>query len=394
MLITPTQEDFQPWSFHKMPNYQFESSASEVSTNVFFDAEERIRVESSMGDIAAALKELAQPVIDEEYQSSEEALSPMLEEDAGEESVGDEALGVDLEKEISWSEVEAFKVDIAIAICVTAAGKAQVVNVPQKWATFRSLQGHRSPQPRSRSPPVLSRATARAIPPRLDTNIPAHSASQSLSSASSRSLTPDSMYSTTRASHRAMSSTASATSWAATTSDQSHYSITPSFLDSDPFESASLRNSRRFRLRSISSKLKSSASSPSTELRSEEANIKQKRRRSLIQAVRPDSTQPETPPFFWSARSRDEWYRQHDAAPPRSATPPVGSSTPTQKKLPKLMARGANEREPTLLLPPCPMDYDMELPATNPWVTQTIAHPKKSSSVGLNRRKSLLGVRV
>jgi hypothetical protein len=383
-MITPTQEHFRPWTIDKMHSYHFGSPASEASATIFFDAEERIRIEPTMEDIQAALKEQTQATFDEAYQSSEEALSPLLEEEATAGDAEDEdTADYSDEKNAFWSDLDSFKIDIAVAVCVAAAGKAKVVNVPQRWATFRGLRGVRPSRSNSPAPSMPVRSSARLAALRLNTYIPTQSISTPTTAGSSRSTSSASQYSSTRpqgSSHRVAPSIASATSWAPSTSDQSLYSVTASFLESDPYESTHPKNTKRSRLRSISSKLISSSSSLNTNEPSEQSglvDIKQKRRRSLVNAVR-----PETQPFFFSQRSRDEWHREQA----RSSTPPLSASTTAQQtSFPKLMARGANEREPTLQLPPCPTDYDQELPAINPF---SMPNTKKASAQ-IGRRQSL-----
>jgi len=240
-------------------------------------------------------------------------------------------------------------------------------------------------------------------PPRLDIQSATHFATDFLSDASSRSMTPDSVYSNTHvplSSHRTVSSTASAASWTPSTSAQSMHSTTASFLNSDPFDNAQPRNSTRLRLRHISSKIMSSTSSPSTESKQDDSGkeSKRKHRRSLRLGARPErSESPVNAPFFFSQRARDEWYREHAAAAPlsRSSTPPVSSSTPTQKSFPKprMMARGANEREPMMELPPCPNDYDMG-PSTLSRGSYSAAPKFRKASLADLKRQSMMSGRV
>jgi hypothetical protein len=416
MVDTPTQEHFRSWSYDKMGGYNNESPPSEISSGEFYDAEERVRISNTMEQLKAALKDHTQPGFDEEYQSSEEALSPMLQDEAAateeEVTTDDESAGEESEDEfdlVSELEAKAFKIDIAIAMCVTSAGKAHIINVPQRWSAFRGRQSQRfDPRSGSRSPPPPSRSIMR---PALRTNssISQSSTSQSRSSSISRPETPEvGKYARHTPivphSHRTASSTASAGSLASSSNGaQSLHS----FLNSDPYELSQpqpqpSKTTTRSKLRNVSSKLIASLNSPTVESPiSDDASIRSSRRRSMTVSSRPDTAstvKAENVPFFFSQRSRDEWYREH-SQPVRSQTPPPGvmelqGTTPARGRFPKMVARGANERAPMLELPPCPKDYDMEIPALKSYDTMPAGgFGKKASSTNLRRRQSLLGMR-
>ncbi|KIW07156.1 uncharacterized protein PV09_02025 [Verruconis gallopava] len=374
-MITPTQEQFRSWSIDKTSQYSYESPASESSSGTYFDAEEKIRISAAMEDIGHVLKEQMTPSLEQEYQSSEEALSPMLDEETtGAEDDYDEDEDEDEddddddaeernETQASWTELEPYRIDVAVAICIAAPGKAHVVNVPQRWSTLNDRQSYLSNRSSSPSPTRPARTTARSIPLHLNTELATRSAHESLSSASSYCDTPESLCqekTPASSSHCGMPSTASMTSFDPSAS-------TPSFLESDPYETTQPRpgSTTRSRLRSISSKFRSATSTPGSE-QPVEKETKQKRRRSVVGST--PAAGSELPPFFFSQRARDQWYREHatsksESASPRSATPSALAGTPVQRSFPKMVARGANEREPTIELPPCPKDYDQDVPA-------------------------------
>jgi len=279
---------------------------------------------------------------------------------------------------------------------VIAVGRPKIINVPARWAKFRRPEEFvpHSDYALTRSdylPPIIpTRSRARTPGPPLDTSFSATSMPTPLTASSQPNISPDNLYSSTTLNREvSVFSMPGFTTPASLTPPMSdHGSDSPSFLQSDPFENAQPFKRSHSRLRSLSkfkpfnSKLQS-ADEPTLK------NLKRQRRVSLIR-------RPATPPSFFDNRSSSD--SNTDAIPHPSSSQPLFTaplkSTPTQRSFPKMVARGANEIEPTLRLPPCPRDYDQELRTLHRSQTYVDSSSRKStpSPTSMKRRQSTLGL--
>lgn len=94
-----------------------------------------------------------------------------------------------------------------------------------------------------------------------------------------------------------------------------------------------------------------------------------------------------------SEDERRDWHRPETPQPAFIA--PLQTS-PRKRTFPRMVARGADEREPAIILPPCPDDYyDEDLPVQLVR-SHTAFVPRKPKGMGreehLRRRRSLLGL--
>lgn len=453
-MDTPMPVRGRSWSMEKSGIYSYKGTEDETTSENFYDAVEEARLSDSMNQAKVAITAPSHVQVEKEYQSSEEALSPEFRDYASaaaekeDESVKDNELPAEEDAEDYLAEwtvtaAKAFEVDIAVAVNVQTIGKAQVVNVPERWSAYRGRQSHRfSSRPPSQSPsvPLRSRASTPseasysrsrtpsastylstiAVRPQLDTSF-----AQSHSSLSSRPGTPEyarhSRTPTVTSLHRNTSSSTTATlisqpesastlsrntsssttatyvsgpesvstlSRTVSSSTSSTYvsqleSVTPrhSFLEQDPFQlphAVQRRPTTRQKFRTVSSKLMASLNSPGADspIPVDSDPMALQRRRSVIAASAPETISQKTP-FFFSQSAKDEWMRsQHQEEKivrshmpdekipvpyvPRSMMPPMGltTSATSDKRFPRMVARGANERTSTFDLPPCPTGYE------------------------------------
>jgi hypothetical protein len=369
---------FQSWSFKEAMIEAEQRSPSEASSSDFFDAEEKLKVTSTMEDITKTLeKRKSAPVINERYLSSEEALSPLehnLSSDAEDEF--DDDLGsiheVDFSKPIRFGSC-----DMAIAVCIISVGRPRVINVeipsPSSTSSSKFQRPYRSTSLQARdsaspTPPARKRPT-----PTLQTQLsPTPFAAPTTPTTIS---TPTPLTGTTT-SHNS-SSVYAYSPWAHSAHMSSMHSLsannTPAFLSTDPFENAN--HAKR-------------PSTPKHGGHSRLRNLSQKISRFTMNSATPaepssqeQSDQPAPP----KQRKIQRKTSMHHSSPQHlslinSLLEPQQKFTIERKMVPqKMVARGAAERAPPLELPPFPGDDD-EMDSPNPFRGRPYV-----------RRKSLLG---
>jgi hypothetical protein len=109
---------YQQWDFEKAQTTH-SSPSSDTSASEFFDAEDKLRITPNMDEIREALAVESKPVFNKEYLSSEEALSPVVDDGTSEEEEDEEESEAELEVaelvEVDlWEEIRVFALDIAI----------------------------------------------------------------------------------------------------------------------------------------------------------------------------------------------------------------------------------------------------------------------------------------
>ena len=166
-----------------------------------------------MEQAKALAKEPNAPTLEPEYQSSEESLSPALQDEhtagtlehedaaiAKHGSAAEESESEDEDDDLAIIEVveaKPFKLERAVAVNVAATGKANVVKVSERWSGFRGRHSQRfgsqsstqsapsqsrfqsqSPPERTESPSAYTTASPTRTPrPRIDTSASQSSAS-------------------------------------------------------------------------------------------------------------------------------------------------------------------------------------------------------------------------
>jgi hypothetical protein len=387
------------WLFEKETKTVGGSPQSTQSSEAFFDADEKLRVQPSMADIRAALEEKDELFMGNEYQSSEEALSPMVDDaELSDEERDDVETAEDADGEL-WDDIKFFNLDMAIAICIIAVGQPKMV-------TLRGLSHiYDRPSRMDSLPPIIPARNRERVPSwRLQTSFSSSSICDLVSglpspaeesAASSEESPADISHAEKRHGsifsnpHPDLSST-----WTPPLSENdseiSEISPTPSFLQSDPFENTRSIRSGHSRLRSLSSKF-SLFSSNKPESKTDELKklTKKERRNSLFRPLTPQSM---------NRTSSEDERRNFD----RPETPQPAFIAPLQSSLsqrtfsrPRMVARAANEREPAIVLPPCPVDYDEKdepVKLLRSHAAAFVPRKRKGMDEHLRRRKSLLSL--
>ncbi|OCK82126.1 hypothetical protein K432DRAFT_403188 [Lepidopterella palustris CBS 459.81] len=388
VVVVPSQ--LQQWTFEKSIVRPDRSDSAATSPDLYDS--EAVRISPAAVESPQDL-ETSEPLIQEMYLSSEEDLSPM-EPDSSEGNLfedGDDYLSA---KHVSVSSSDGLKTcDLAVVVSYVSAGRPKIVNLPNvaspvRERTVRSASLANLPAAvtarLAHKPSRLSISTSfpstSSVPSSLDASrrpsTAKHTFSQDLndlkiktSSPSTESLNRNSTSSPSTASSsfkRPTTARASSSQYSASSRASFHLASTrsplspfppltptavqtPSFLSSDPFaatESASTaapqaKNAPYKRLRSISRTL------------------------SLAKiAVIPTykKVEPKTHP------KNGVWQPSTPVTPqtPMSAPAPSSSSsspaTTRPRRNSKMVARGANEREPAFELPPVPPELEEPRP--------------------------------
>jgi hypothetical protein len=369
------------------------SPQSTQSSEAFFDADEKLQIQPSMADIRSALEEKTESFMDKEYQSSEEALSPMVDDVELSEDEQDLEAAEDADDEL-WDDIKFFSLDMAIAICIIAVGQPKMVNLGH----FSNRYGR--PRRTDSLPPSIPVRNRERVPSwRLQTMFSNSSirnlgsdlpSSAEESPASSEESPMDTSYAEKRhgsifsIAHPDLSST-----WTPPLSENNSESPTPSFLQSDPFENTKSIRSSHSRLRSLSSKF-SLFGSNKQESKTDELKklTKKERRNSLFRPLTPQSMDRK------SSEDERRNYDRPETPQPVFIAPLLPSLSQRTFSRPRMVARAANEREPAIILPPCPDDYDdldepVQLLRSH---TAFVPRKRKGMEDHLRRRKSLLSL--
>lgn len=421
------------------------SPSNPQSTEVFFDANENLRFQSSkMAGMSSTLREPfnEETFLEHAYQSSEEALSPIL--DGMELSDEEQEMEPVVAGDSLWDDVKCFDLDMAISICFIAAGQPKMVNLGH----FHSSQKRSSRPDRISSlpPTVPARGRERVPSIRLRTRFSNTSLRHYTFSASPAEMSPgssdlssektsaasseESLAELPRASHvglRMDSLTDDAyvaekrhgsifstghpdlsSTWTPPLSENENENqekeselagetlITPSFLQADPFESKSISSksisgkstsskSSHSRFRSISTKFSIFGLNKQDAKPDEpKKHTKKERRNSLFRPLTPQSTGRKSNEQESQDSSRPE--SPQSAALVASNKPSPRESTFSRKRM---VARQADEREPAIVIPPCPSDYD-EQDAPSPLLRSSTFNPhKRKGNDDLKRRTNM-----
>jgi hypothetical protein len=332
----PRVDSFQAWSFEKAMMEAQQHSPSNSSSSEFFD--EKVRITPDLEAFKRSIQDQKSPAMfNERYLSSEEALSPLENDDSSTENVEE-------------PEVIVLKsaVKFAVAVCILSVGKPKIVDVPVPSLTSSpSLQSTTSDKNSSNEsflirPPTPVRSIRRkAIP---------------LSKVSQRVAVRPRPSSELLASKPALDMIQTQIPQDATEIISSA-STTPAFLTQDPFESKQSSRMGHSRFRNISQKFT---------------------RFALYSPGLPQKM--ETSPTSISKRSPTTLQKPSNAPPAQLResipSPQSPSPAPTTVKR-KMIPRGAAERAPPIELPPFPDDEVEEL-------TTFRSHK-------IRRRKSVLG---
>jgi hypothetical protein len=392
---------YSSWIFEKETKTVGGSPQSTQSSEAFFDADEKLRIQPSMADIRSILHEETEPFMDQEYQSSEEALSPMVDDiDLSEDEQDMEAAeDADDEEHELWDNIKFFNLDMAIAICIIAVGQPKMVNL-----------GHFSNR---YSRPSRTDSLPPNIPVRSRDRVPSWRLQTNFSNSSLRNFESDLPSSTEESPDQSPMDTSYAqkrhgsifsiaqpdisSTWTPPLSENERENESeessspqspPSFLQTDPFESTRSPKTGHSRLRSLSSKF-SLFNSNKQEAKTDELKklTKKERRNSLFRPLTPQSI---------GRRSSEEEERNNvRPGTPQSAFiaplhPNPRQSTFTRNRM---VARAANEREPAIVLPPCPDDYDdLDEPVQLLRSQNFVPRKRKGTQDHLRRRKSLLSL--
>ncbi|TLD35929.1 hypothetical protein E2P81_ATG02232 [Venturia nashicola] len=436
-----------PLILEKQTKSADERPSSIQSSEAFFDANEKLRIQTpNMSEISSTLSEpfSDQAFLQHEYQSSEEALSLMLDDmDLSDE---EQEMEPDVVEDGLWNDIKCFDLDMAISICIIAVGQAKMINLGH----FRSPQIRPSRPDRISPLPatIPSRSRERAPSMRVQTRFSNESLRHYTFSASPAELSPESSDASSDQSpatpsdelpvqsctdcpdacskgprmdsliddafdadkrHGSFFSTGHSemsSMWAPPPSDREKEQeselvekspITPSFLQVDPFESNSSSSnsisgksasskSSHSRFRSISTKF-SIFGLNKQDAKSEEPkkHLKKERRNSLFQPIAPQSMGRISNEEESRSNSRPESPQPAALVAPKQISP--RDSTFSKKRM---IARGANERQPAIVLPPCPYE-DEDAPA-QPVRSSTLGPRKRNGNDDLKRRKSLLSM--
>ncbi|KAF2421058.1 hypothetical protein EJ08DRAFT_702221 [Tothia fuscella] len=416
----------QQWNFQKNQNVH-RSPSSDTSSSEFFDAEDKLRITSNMEDVKQTVP---QPLFNKEYLSSEEALSPVIDETTSEEgdmeegAVEEELEGSELVEIDLWEEIKVLALEIAITLSMQFVGRPKMVNMHLPYAIVNHhvtssradflpprsipIRSPRRTQIRSVTAPALgSRFSGSSLDPMSPSRVPPSPVAESPETYHSRfsgssyadsptttlhsELTPDvgkehdmSPTQSMKSSKRPTSMFSQANNNISTTftpplSEDDASSPTPSFLTSDPAESTISSRPQHSRLRSISSKF-SKISFKKDVCRPNDAERRERRSSSMFSGLSKD----------YQDYSFVEWSQTTHQPPPLAQLQP----TTTQRSLPRMVPRGANERAEPICLPPCPDDYDTTSPPELllPTTFEPVGRKPVASPQFMRRRKSLLGL--
>ena len=379
---------FQSWTFEKAMLEAHQPSPSD-STNSDF-----VHIKSDMADFKPAMAQPQTPVmLNEEYLSSEEALSPM----DGQDDCSDDELSASIcNAQVSQP------VKLAVAIYITSVGKAKVVDVPLPSLTNSPSLSNTSSESDSQKPfqqPLTRpRIESFSLPRRPRTPVKRKSIPikhidrpvlrTKFSAPSTGVASPTSIHTgspTTIASRQP--------NWTVRTASLTNDS--PTRLTVDPFTAASAGSSIRSpqdrqptvghsRLRNISRKISNFAlygpggrppSPDDVPAASDVPPVPKLRMHAQTQAWVANSTAMRSVPALQAAPHSDFNFDL-----PLSATDTVApvalAAPPRPATRGKMVPRGAAERAPPIVIPPCPDDWEMDSPVRAAWI---------------KRRKSVLG---
>jgi hypothetical protein len=175
--------------------------------------------------------------------------------------------------------------------------------------------------------------------------------------------------------------------WTPPLSDHGSESPAASFLQTDPFETTKLKPTHS-RGRSISSRFPKFSFGSKKESKADGEKLQKRDRRNSF-------FRPATPTSIYDGISS---VASRDSARPITAQPPPFiaplQTTPSQRALPRMVPRGANERAAPISLPPCPDDFSPpapELLRSQTSFISPIARKPLASPVHMKRRQSMLG---
>jgi hypothetical protein len=382
---------FQSWSFEKAMLEAHQPSSD--SANLDF-----VHIKSVTVDFKSPVAQPQTPVmLNDEYMSSEEALSPM----DGQDDCSDDELSASIcEAQLSTP------VKLAIAIYITPVGKAKVVDVPLPSLTNSPSLSNTSSDSDSQKPFQQPLARPRiesfSLPRRPRTPVKRkaipigqidHPILRTKFSAPSTTIaSPTSI--------RTSSPTAFTTRqpvWNPRTASLANGSLTV-----DPFAADSPASSIKSpdrqptaghsRLRNISRKISNFAlygpggrppSPDDLPAATDVPPVPKLRRHAATQAWVANGAAMRSVPALHATPGSEFNFDLPAAAfvaPERSTTmppPPPRRAAPQRPSARgKMVPRGASERAPPIVIPPCPEDWDLESPVREGWV---------------KRRKSVLG---
>jgi hypothetical protein len=395
---------FQSWTFEKAMLEAHQPSPSD-STNLDF-----VHVKSDMVDFKPAMAQPQTPVmLNEEYLSSEEALSPM----DGQDDCSDDELSASVcDAQVSHP------VKLAVAIYITSVGKAKVVDVPLPSLTNSPSLSNTSSDSDSHKPfqqPLSQpRIESFSLPRRPRTPVKRKAIHinhidrpilrTKFSAPSTSVASPTSIHTSSPT-----ASTARQPTWTVRTASLMNDS--PTRLAVDSFTTASTGSSTKSpqdrlpaghsRLRNISRKISNFAlygpggRPPSPDdapaAASDIPPVPKLRNRAQTQAWVANGAAMRSVPalhatghgdfdFGLPLSAADGVAPAGPGAPPRSTTvgppPPTRAAPERPRTRGRMVPRGAAERAPPIVIPPCPEDWDMDSPAREGWI---------------KRRKSVLG---
>jgi hypothetical protein len=425
---------FQPWSFDKAQSHQ-NSPASERSED-FFEAEEKLRITPTMNDIRAALAEKSPVFNNKEYLSSEEALSPVMDEPelSDAEELGEQQEEVEMEvEELTevdlWEGIKVFALDIAISLSMQFVGSPKVIelhaplysrdadfhvaplrfdSLPQKSERRTQVRAPEAHSLHSRfSGSSLDALSPTTVAELTDSPETLHSRFSGSSYADADSPTttvhteehvedvrtsteyPESIKSLRQTgSLFSMANQNNSANWTPPLSEQDSQSPSASFLQSDPFEASTKQRPTHSRVRSISSRFPKFSFGSKREARTDEEKLQKKERRNSF-------FRPATPTSIYDGISSMS-SRDSAQAPPAQQTFFIAPlSTPSQRTFPRMVPRGANERASPISLPPCPDDFSPPAPellrSQTSFMPPIIRKPL-GSPAHMKRRQSMLGL--
>lgn len=329
-LSSPT---YAAWGLDK-PSIEPESRSSSES---FDNAEEKMRIVRNMADFRAALDEKETKVVfHKEYLSSEEALSPIEPEmeipDDHQTFIQEEIDDMNLDEEI----IKAIRhsiFEMAVQVPIRVVGRPSIVDIPPSPAM--------SSAPASRQHSKNDKDKKR---PTLKTRFSATSFAElsSPSSGENSPYRPSTAYSKYRLDSASEGSSP----------DQNSCTQTPvtlkkppqaAFIFADPFATGygSSATALNDVINQYCEPTTPSTIAPTIKPRHERLKTLSNK----ISSLGKRSKAPEVPPK----------QERRQSIPSLSLSP---SSSVSSRKFPKLEARGAAERSPTIEIPPCPYDTD------------------------------------
>jgi hypothetical protein len=421
---------FQQWSFEKAQAHE-DSPVSESSED-FYDAVDKIRIAPTMNEIRAALNEKSPVFNNKEYLSSEEALSPVMDEEPELSEAEEIEADVEIEPEELtevdlWEGIKVFALDIAITLSMQFVGPPKIIDLHMP-SYSNATELHVAPL-RFDSLPAKSERRTQVRAPEAPVSSPRHSGSSLDALSSPTTVTeiftdsPDTLHSRFSGSSYTESPIQSPTSaapaqavrssseyaesikslrrngsifsvaehnisanWTPPLNEEGSSSPASSFLQSDPFDNSSQAKPTHNRVRSISSRFpKFSFGSKKEGKTDEEKALKKERRNSFFR--------PSTPTSIYDGIST---MASRDSARPSLSQQPSFIAPLSIATTPRRMvARAANERASPISLPPCPDDFSPptpELLRSHTLYTAPIARKPLGSPVNMKRRRSMLGL--